>query len=83
MYLSLPYKYHEWFHNKWPLDPITKNTSISLAIPCLRGMQGTKSAGHDWYKLISGTLQGLGMIRSSSDHAIYIWNYKGDGTLHP
>lgn len=81
--MSLPYKYKEWYKQKWQTDPLIFQPTNSLVIPCLRGMQGTKSAGHVWYILISGVLKKLGLIRSSSDHDIYTWNYIGDNTICP
>ena len=49
-----------------------------LDIKFILNIQGTKAAGHDWYKLLSGIFLNLGMVRSSSEHGIYTWNFKGD-----
>ena len=82
-YLRLPYKYKDWYVQNCPKYPLLKIPSNQLSIPCLRGIQGTKNSGNDWYKLISGILENLGLYKSPSDHAVFHWMYKGDGKIHP
>lgn len=83
IYIYPPYKYMQWYSRKFPKYPINKMDPKTLCIPCLRNMQGTKSAGHDWYSIIHGLLCNLGLQRSSSDHGVFSWIYTGDDTLAP
>ncbi len=62
-YLSLPFKYKDWYVQNCPNDPMLQIPSNQLVIPCLRGIQVTKNAGNDWYKLISGLLEKLGLYK--------------------
>jgi hypothetical protein len=39
----------------------------------LKSIQGTKDAGRRWYQLLSGRFIELKMVRSSSDHGIFVW----------
>ena len=82
-YLSLPYKYKDWYVQNCPKYPMLKLPPNQLEIPCLRGIQGTKNAGNDWYKLISGLLENLCLYKSPSDNEVFHWMYKGDGKVHP
>ena len=49
----------------------------------MKTLQGTKDAGKLWYDLIRLVLEYLKMIRSTSDHGVFTWNYTGDYTLVP
>ena len=82
-FMSLPYKFISWYKRCWTLDPTYKVHQSQLAIQCIRIMQGTKPAGHDWYTLLNGFLLNLGINRSASDHGVYTWHYTDDNTLQP
>jgi hypothetical protein len=73
IYLSLPPYYLEWFQNQWPDYLLPSLNAKDLVIPCLKSIQGTKDAGRRWYSLLSGRFGELKMIRSSSDHGVFVW----------
>jgi hypothetical protein len=74
VYLSLPPLYLDWFRHQWPDYNLPSLNIKELVIQCLKCIQGTKDAGHRWYKLLAGCLLALKMIRCSCDHGIFIWN---------
>lgn len=80
-YMGLPYLFLLWYTNKWPNDPICKEDPSDLVLQTQKTIQGTKDAGKLWYDLIRLVFEDLGMIRSTCDHGIFTWNYKGDDTL--
>ncbi len=73
VYISLPPLYLDWFRQQWPDYTLPSLNVKDLVIQCLKSIQGTKDAGQRWYKLLSGFLLALGLIRCSCDHGIFIW----------
>jgi hypothetical protein len=78
VYLSLPPFYLNWFRSQWPDFKLPSQDSAQLAIQCLKSIQGTCDAGRRWYSLISGHFRELGMLRSSTDHGIFIWKWNDE-----
>ena len=54
-YIHLPSMYMKWFKLRFPNHPLSirKDTSEKMIMQTIRGMQGTKDAGAEWYKLLS------------------------------
>ena len=54
-HIHLPSLYMKWFKTRFPNHPLNKqyDSSKKYAMQTLRGIQGTKDAGHEWYKLLS------------------------------
>jgi hypothetical protein len=73
VFISLPPLYLDWFRHQWPDYTLPSLNVKDLVIQCLKSIQGTKDAGQRWYKLLSGFLLALGLIRCSCDHGIFIW----------
>jgi hypothetical protein len=74
-YITLPPFYLEWFHEKWPDYKLPSLLPKDLVIRCLRCIQGTKDAGHHWYKLLRGKLCDIGMSTTTIDHGVFIWEW--------
>jgi len=74
VFLSLPPLYLDWFRQQWPDFNLPSLNVKDLVIQCLKCIQGTRDAGQRWYKLLSGCLLSLKMIRCSCDHGIFIWH---------
>ena len=72
VHISLPPFYLEWFRAIWPDYILPSDNAKDLVIPCLKSLQGMKNAGHRWYCLLSGRFRELKMVRSSSDHGVFI-----------
>ena len=78
VHISLPPFYLEWFRAIWPDYILPSDNAKDLVIPCLKSLQGMKNAGHRWYCLLSGRFRELKMVRSSSDHGVFIWDVNGE-----
>ena len=54
------------------------NPSIKYVIQTIRSIQGTKDAGHGWYKLLALIFtKVLGMGPSISNKGLFYWERKG------
>ena len=80
-YMHLPPKYMEWFRFRFPLHPLSKqsqNKSTKMVLQTIRGIQGTKDAGAEWYKLLALILtKEVGMIPATGNKGLFYWNHKG------
>ncbi len=77
VYMSLPPFYLEWFLHQWSDFPLPSTNPKELVLQCLKSIQGTRDAGRRWYILLSGCLLELKMVRSSTDHGVFIWSFNG------
>ena len=78
-YMHLPSMYMQWFCLRFPNYPLSKvkDKDIRLVIQTIRSIQGTKDAGHEWYKLLSLIFtKVLGMVPSTSNNGLFYWKYK-------
>ena len=73
-YIRIPPLYMDWFRHKWPEHPILKYNQRDLCIQSLRGLQGTKHAGYEWYQLLSAIFKDLGMIPNTICKGVFMWN---------
>ncbi len=78
VYLSLPPFYLDWFHRQWPDYKLPSLDPSKLALQCLKSIQGTCDAGHRWYHLLYGHFRDLGMLCSSIDHGIFLWQWNDE-----
>ncbi len=78
VYLSLPLFYLDWFHRQWPVYKLPSLDPSKLALQCLKSIQGTCDAGRRWYHLLFGHFRDLGMLRSSIDHGIFLWQWNDE-----
>ena len=62
VFLRLPPLYIEWFKAKWPNHPVLQYAANELVIQSLKGQQGKKDAGFDWFELLYAILMDLGLI---------------------
>ena len=75
-YLHLPSLYMKWFRLRFPRHPLSKmtNPDSRLIMQTIRGIQGTKDAGHEWYKLLALILtKDLGMVPSTTNKGLFYW----------
>jgi hypothetical protein len=49
-----------------------------FVLQCLKFIQGTKDAGHHWYKLISGHFIEIGMTQNTFDHGVFLWDWNNE-----
>ena len=75
VYITLPPWYLEFFQRKWPKFKLPSNQAKDLVFQCLHSIQGTKHAGLQWYQLLSGKFHILGMLHSTSNHGVFIWDF--------
>ena len=76
-YIHIPPLYMEWFKQKWSGHPILKYHQKDLCIQSLRGLQGTKHAGYEWYQLLSAIFKDLGMVPNTICKGVFMWNSDG------
>ena len=78
-YLCLPVKYLDWFKDKYPNHTLLSNQGSDYILQCLKTMQGTEDASHEWYILLSSFLiNTLGMTLLCSDAGIFKWKWNGN-----
>ena len=81
-YIHLPPLYMEWFRFRFPNHPLSKTTkqvTTKMVLQTIRGIQGTKDAGAEWYKLLALILtRELGMVPATSNKGLFYWQQDGD-----
>ena len=75
-YLGIPFKYLDWYANRWPGHPLLQYTAQELVMQTLRDLQGTKDAGNHWYMLLVKIFRDLGMKPNSVCRGIWHWHHK-------
>ena len=76
-YLHLPTLYMQWFKLRFPHHPLNKldHTKTKLVLQTIRGIQGTKDAGAEWYKLLALIFtKVLGMVPSPANKGLFYWS---------
>ena len=80
-YMHLPPKYMDWFHFRFPNHPLNNQDKVKTArmvMQTIRGIQGTKDVGAEWYRLLSVILtKELGMIPATGNKGLFYWNHNG------
>ena len=76
-YIRIPPLYMEWFRHKWPTHHILKYHQKDLCIQSLRGLQGTKHAGYEWYQLLAAIFKDLGMVPNTICKGVFNWELNG------
>ena len=77
-YLHIPTMYMQWFKLRFPNHPLNKSDmkDARLIMQTICGIQGTKDAGHEWYKLLSLIFtKVLGMVPSTSNKGLFYWEH--------
>jgi hypothetical protein len=72
----LPPFFAECIRLHWPDHPDLPAISAYpklYAIPNFRSMQGQKDSGRQWYRLLKGSLENIGLHRSVADHVVFTW----------
>ena len=81
-YIHLPPLYMEWFRFRFPDHPLSKTSTkltLKMVLQTIRGIQGTKDAGAEWYKLLALILtKELGMIPATSNKGLFYWQQDGN-----
>ena len=75
-YLHLPTIYMQWFRLCFPNHPLIKldHTRVKLILQTIRGIQGTKDADAEWYKLLALIFtKVLGMVVSTANKGLFYW----------
>ena len=75
-YIHLPSLYMNWFRLRFPNHPLSKmkDSDTKYVMQTLRGIQGTKDAGHEWYKLLSLIFTKiLHMVPSVANKGLFYW----------
>ena len=79
-YLHLALMYLKWFKLRFPNHPLSKidSPSMKYVMQTIRGIQGTKDAGHEWYNLLPLIFTNvLGMLPSTPNKGLYYWERNG------
>ena len=78
-YMHTPSMYLQWFRLRFPNHPLSRkhdSTSVKYVMQTLRGIQGTKDAGHEWYKLLASIFTKiLHMVPSVSNKGLFYWKH--------
>ena len=81
-YIHLPSMYMKWFKLRFPNHPLSmqKDTSEKMIMQTIMGMQGTKDAGAEWYKLLSLILtKDMNMVPATGNKGLFTF-IDGDQT---
>ena len=74
--------YMKWFRMRFPNHPLSSQTDKSdkMIMQTIRGMQGTKDAAAEWYRLLSLIItKCMKMIPATGNHGLF--TYKEDNKL--
>ena len=77
-YMHLPTLYMQWFRLRFPNHPLCKidMSSIKYIFQTLRGIQGTKDAGYEWYQLLASIFtKVLNMVPSVANKGLFHWSH--------
>ena len=74
-----PY-YLEWFERFYPNVPLNCDDG-PFYLQCMNGIQGKKTAGRQWNRLLDSVVKIIQYKKGAIDHAIYIKVFT-DGTLY-
>ena len=79
-YLHLPSMYMQWFRARFPNHPLSRqhqDPAVKYVMQTLRGIQGTKDAGHEWYQLLYKIFtKVLNMVVSIANKGLFYWEYE-------
>ena len=69
VYIKVPPLYIEWFKDCYPnyYLPSAKTVYVLQAVHCI---QGTRSAGNEWFEFSSKIFKKIGMIQNAADNTV-------------
>jgi hypothetical protein len=79
IYVTVPPTYLQWLHESEGFKYDRQKTYIRQM---LNSNQGTRDAGNVWYNFLHKVLLKYGLIRSTTDHGLFVRAYKDDSYLY-
>ena len=75
----------KWFQYRFPNHPLSKaskTTKTKMVVQTIRGIQETKDAGAERYRLLSLIFtKELGMVPATGNKGLFIWHHNGHKAL--
>jgi len=79
IFITCPPLYLPWFKSRFPHFNFKSNTKYILQ--CFMNMQGLRTAGRDFHKLLKAVLAELNIYPTSVDNGIFVFVYKNSIVL--
>ena len=79
LYVRCPPYYVEWFKDTYPTIPLPP-AKTCFVIQAVYSIQGSKTAGNEWFELSSSIFKKMGMKQNSIDNAVFTFRF-GDQLL--
>ena len=76
IFITCPPLYMYWFLNRFPNFKSKYDPKEKYALQCFMNMQGLRTAGRDFHKLLRAVLAELDITPTSVDNGIYVFLYK-------
>ena len=70
VYVKVPPLYIEWFNDRYPKYPLPP-AKTCYVLQAVHSIQGTKSAGNEWFELSCQIFRKMGMVQNATDNAVY------------
>ena len=77
VYIKVPPLYLEWFRDRYPKHPIPPTKTIYV-LQAVHSIQGTRSAGNEWYEFSSKLFKKMGMVKNATDAAVFTFRLEDD-----
>ena len=77
VYVKCPPLYAEWFKDRYPNHPLPP-TKTFYVLQAVHSIQGTRSAGNEWFEFSSKIFKKMGMVQNATDNAVFTFRYDND-----
>ena len=78
-YMHIPALYMQWFKFRFPNHPLSKtyiSKDTKMVVQTIRGIQGTKDAVAEWYRLLSLIFtRELDMVPATGNQGLFYWQH--------
>ena len=77
VYLRCPPFYIDWFKQTYPNHTLPP-AQTCYVLQAVHSIQGSKSAGHEWYELSSKIFVQMGMKKNATDNAVFVFRFDSE-----
>ena len=77
VYVKAPPLYIEWFRDRYPKHPLPL-AKTCYVLQAVHSIQGTRSAGNEWYEFGSKIFKKMGMVQNATDNAVFTFRLEDD-----
>ena len=77
VYVRWPAFYIEWFKTMYPKIPLPPMKTC-LVLQAVHAIQGSRTAGNEWFELSTQIFQQMGMIKNATDNAVFTFRVGDD-----